>query len=90
MFTTTTCAQGFCQIKENQGNELCLTNIREKSGDSASARDDQENSRKNACLCFFNQLIYAKKARKKTHSAHNEIVGFIFHDGNRAHFTQEG
>ena len=65
---------------ENQANGLCLKYIREKSGNLTNARDDQGNIRKNFCPCFFSQLIsqYAKKAGKKTHYAHNEIVGFHF------------
>ena len=59
---------------------MCLENIREKSGNSANARDNQENiSAKMFFLHFFTQSItYYAKNYKTTHHAQSVIVGFHF------------
>ena len=65
----------------NQGNGLCLTDIREKSGNLTSAKDNQGNISGNVCLCLFDQSKFQymlEKACKKADYAFNKIFRFHF------------
>ena len=89
--------QGVCQIREireNQGKGLCSKSVREKQGNWATARDNQQMLDTTNCLSLCLQLIDFLMCKKKLSKKHIklklELLFFIFRDGIRAYFAHIG